>query len=208
MTLGPSSAATTPIRVRTVSRWLRVYMVVVFGVCGGFFALLAWHQPSRGHEMGYALGFVMLWMSAWAAVRPEYAVEVTNGGFDYTDERFGFVLYFPRRHANWPDVTRVDTRVIRGRYGHWLRTRVWVRDAESSSDTRRFSVRSSAAGYQEFIDLLTARVSGQPVEMTGYGLDTQRALADDRSRRGQRAALALALIALAILAAMLVMRRR
>ena len=207
MTLDPTSASPAPLRVTTLSRALRVYMVTVFGLGGGFFIWLAWSEPSHGHEMGYALGFVMLWMALWAALRPEYAVVVTDSGFEYADERYGLLLYFPRRHAVWSDVTRVDTRMIRGRYGHWLRTRIWVRDAESGSGTRRFSIRSRAAGYTAFVDLLAARIAGQPVEMTGYGLDTQRAIADDRRRRGPRAALALALIALAIVAIMLALHR-
>ena len=207
MTLDPNPP-TTPLRIRLQPRWLRVFVVIVFGVCGGFYALLAWRQPSRGHEVGYVLAVVMLWIAAWAAVRPEYAVEVIDGGFDYVDERYGFLLHFPRRHAKWSDVTRVDTRMIRGRYGHWLRTRVWVRDAESNSGARRFSVRSRVPGYQAFVDLLATRIAGQPVEMTGYGLDTQRAIIDDRRGRGQRVAMALALIALAVMAALLGMRRR
>jgi hypothetical protein len=92
-------------------------VVTVFGLSGGFFIWLAWHEPTHGHEMGYVLGCVMLWMALWAAMRPEYAVVVNDSGFEYADERYGFLLYFTRRQAMWSDVTRVDTRMIRGRYG-------------------------------------------------------------------------------------------
>ena len=208
MTLDSRSSHPAPIRVTTLARALRIYVVTVFGLGGGFFIWLAWHEPTHGHEMGYVLGCVMLWMALWAAMRPEYAVVVNDSGFEYADERWGLLLYFTRRQAMWSDVTRVDTRMIRGRYGRWLRTRIWVRDTESGSGTRRFSIRSRSMGYQPFIDLLAARIAGQPVEMTGYGLDTQRAMSDDRLRRRQRAALAVAMMALAIAAIMLALHRR
>jgi hypothetical protein len=194
-----------PISVRTLPRGLRIYVVVLFALCGGFFVWLASSQPDRGHEIGYVMGALFLWLALWGSMRPEFIVVADESGLEYADERLGILLQFPIRRAAWSDVTRIDTRVVRGRYGHWLLTRVWVRDAEAGSRLRSFAVRSRRPGYAEFLELLAARTVGHPVETTGYGLDTQRALADDRSRRSPRVLVAIA-VALAMAALLLALR--
>jgi hypothetical protein len=148
---------------------LRVASVLACAVTAAFFAWLAWTQPSRGHEFGYALAALCAWLTLYWVRVPANRVSVRDDGFEWTDTRFAALLSFPRRTARWADVTAVDTREVASRYGTFVRSRLTLRTEDGA--TRRVDVSSRDEGYGRFLDLLAARTAGRPLETRGMGVE-------------------------------------
>jgi|SRR6516225_1522568 hypothetical protein len=160
-----------PLEIPTFTLFKRVYGVIVAGTAGGLMLLLARSQPSRGHEIGYAMAALLFWWALYFALQPRVKVRLDAFGIEFADLTWSAFFLFPRHHVFWRDVLDIETRRIVSKYGWYFRTRVKVCLPESPKATRRFTVTSRQAGYYEFLRRLNLHLTASGATVRGLGID-------------------------------------